>query len=58
MTSGSILIMKALERNSTLTNLKVNNIVANECIFVSIAKCIEINKSLKRIEMQEVDCLD
>ena len=58
MTSGTLVVMRSLERNGTLKILKINSIVINECTFVSIAKCLERNKELETIEMQDVEGMD
>jgi hypothetical protein len=51
MSNGSIVIISRLEKNSTLKTLKINNIVANECTYISIVKLIEVNTGLESIEL-------
>jgi hypothetical protein len=51
MSNGSIVIISRLEKNSTLKTLKINNIVANECTYISIVKLVEVSTGLESIEM-------
>ena len=55
MTTGSVLIFRSLTRNQTLQHLKLNSIVINECTLVSIRHCLERNRSLTILEMEDVE---
>ncbi len=46
MSHGSIVVLSKLEKNTTLKTLKLNNIVANDCTYISIVKLIELNTGL------------
>lgn len=58
MSNGSIVVLSKLEKNTTLKTLKINNIVANDCTYISIVKLVEVNKGLQSIEMLNVECAD
>lgn len=57
MTSGSIVLFRSLTKNESLRHLRLNSIVINECTLVSIRHCLQRNRALQRLDMEEVDGL-